>query len=108
MLEGEVIMNWNILKKCVLMLFLGAAVHLTWIIWKSFVLLTPSVWQWVNVPIVQLQLTLNSIFFILLLLLIWPRIGKPLLGLLLLATAAISYFMNQYGVLIDQIGRAHV
>jgi diguanylate cyclase (GGDEF)-like protein len=65
-------MNWNILKKCVLMLFLGAAVHLTWIIWKSFVLLTPSVWQWVNVPIVQLQLTLNSIFFILLLLMIWP------------------------------------
>lgn len=53
MLEGEVIMNWNILKKCVLMLFLGAAVHLTWIIWKSFVLLTPSVWQWVNVPLVQ-------------------------------------------------------
>lgn len=72
MLEGEVIMNWNILKKCVLMLFLGAAVHLTWIIWKSFVLLTPNVWQWVNVPLVQRQLTLNSIFFILLLLLIWP------------------------------------
>lgn len=72
MLEDEVVMNWNILKKCALMLFLGAAVHLTWIIWKSFVLLTPSVWQWVNVPSVQSQLILNSIFFMLLLLLIWP------------------------------------
>ena len=44
----------------------------------------------------------TTFFYWVLLLLIWPRIGKPLLGLLLLATAAISYFMNQYGVLIEQ------
>ena len=44
----------------------------------------------------------TTFFYWVLLLFIWPRIGKPLLGLLLLSTAAISYFMNQYGVLIDQ------
>ena len=31
----------------------------------------------------------------------WPYIGKPLIGLLLLITAFITYFMNQYGVMID-------
>lgn len=72
MLEDEVIMNWNILKKCVLMLILGAAVHLTWIIWKSFVLLSPSLGQWVNVPLVQFQLLMNFVFFISLLVMIWP------------------------------------
>ena len=31
----------------------------------------------------------------------WPYIGKPLIGLLLLITSFITYFMNQYGVMID-------
>jgi lipid A ethanolaminephosphotransferase len=31
----------------------------------------------------------------------WPYIGKPLIALLLLITSFISYFMNQYGVMID-------
>lgn len=34
-------------------------------------------------------------------LLLWPRIGKPLLMLILLLSAAISYFMLQYGVMVD-------
>ena len=33
LIENEAIMNWNILQKCILMLILGAAVHVTWIIW---------------------------------------------------------------------------
>lgn len=43
----------------------------------------------------------TAFFTLLLLLLLWPRLAKPLLTLLLLLTAAVSYFMNQYGVLID-------
>ncbi len=31
----------------------------------------------------------------------WPYIGKPLIALLLLTTSFITYFMNQYGVMID-------
>lgn len=31
----------------------------------------------------------------------WPYIGKPVMALLLLTTSFITYFMNQYGVMID-------
>jgi lipid A ethanolaminephosphotransferase len=31
----------------------------------------------------------------------WPYLGKPLIALLLLISSFISYFMNQYGVMID-------
>ncbi|SCK15765.1 phosphoethanolamine transferase [Vogesella sp. LIG4] len=44
---------------------------------------------------------LTAFINLLLLLLLWPRIGRPLLTVLFVLTAAISYFMSQYGVLID-------
>lgn len=72
LLENEVIMNWNILKKCILMLILGSAVHVTWIIWKSFVLLMPELWQWVDLPLLKFQLGLNIVFLGLMLLMIYP------------------------------------
>ncbi len=72
LIEDEVVMNWNILKKCMLMLILGAMVHLTWIIWKSFILFTPTLWPWVNLPLLKSQLMLNSFFLVLLICLIWP------------------------------------
>ncbi|WP_174874835.1 phosphoethanolamine transferase [Vogesella oryzae] len=43
----------------------------------------------------------TAFFNLFLLLLLWPRIGRPLLTVLFVTTAAISYFMSQYGVLID-------
>lgn len=56
-----------------------------------------------GVKMLALALALTTTFFYwVLLLFVWPRVGKPLIGLLLLTTAAVSYFMNQYGVLIDQ------
>ncbi len=72
LLEDEVVMNWSILKKCMLMLILGSAIHLLWIIWKWYILITPELWQWVNLPIVESQLWVNIIFFALMILLIWP------------------------------------
>jgi lipid A ethanolaminephosphotransferase len=44
---------------------------------------------------------LTAFFSLLLQLLVWPKVGKPLLIALLLTTAGVSYFMSQYGVLID-------
>ena len=44
---------------------------------------------------------LTAFFSLLLQLLVWPKLGKPLLIALLLTTAGVSYFMSQYGVLID-------
>lgn len=56
-----------------------------------------------GVKMLALVFALVTLFFYwVLLLCVWPRVGKPLLGGLLLCTAAVSYFMNQYGVLIDQ------
>ena len=72
LIENEAIMNWNILQKCILMLILGAAVHVTWIIWKVSVLLMPNLWQWVDLPLLKLQLGLNIVFLVLMLLLIYP------------------------------------
>ncbi|MEQ6289575.1 phosphoethanolamine transferase [Vogesella sp. GCM10023246] len=43
----------------------------------------------------------TAVFNLLMLLLVWPRIGRPLLTVLFVTTAAITYFMSQYGVLID-------
>ena len=55
-----------------------------------------------GVKMLGLAFVLVTAFFSLLLqLLVWPKIGKPLLTALLLTTAGVSYFMSQYGVLID-------
>ena len=70
LIDDEVVMNWNILKKCMLMLILGAMVHLTWIIWKSFILFTPTLWPWVNLTLLKSQQMLNSFFLFLLICLI--------------------------------------
>lgn len=51
--------------------------------------------------LVQAALLLVALFSLLLNLLLWPRIGRPLLSVLFLLTAGISYFMSQYGVMID-------
>lgn len=44
---------------------------------------------------------LLGIFNLVLTLLAWPFVLRPLLTLLLVATAFVAYFMNQYGVMID-------
>ncbi len=66
LLEDEVIMNWSVLNKCILVLILGSLVHVIWIIWKSFILLSPNLWHWVNLPLLKLQLKLDILFFFLL------------------------------------------
>lgn len=72
LVEDEVVMNWSILKKCILMLILGAAIHFIWIIWKVFVLLSPQLYQWVNIPLIKFQLGLNASVLILLIVMIYP------------------------------------
>ena len=72
LVEDEVIMNWGILKKCILMLVLGCGIHLSWLAWDIFVILHPEYWSLINIDIVDSQLQLNAIFFLILLLLIYP------------------------------------
>ncbi|WP_234954653.1 GGDEF domain-containing protein [Acinetobacter johnsonii] len=72
LLEEEVIMNWDTLKKCILILVLGCYVNLIWLVWETFVLLNSEYWHVVNVQLLRHKLVINSIFFITLLGLIYP------------------------------------
>jgi diguanylate cyclase (GGDEF)-like protein len=72
LLEDEVIMNWSILNKCILILILGSLVHIIWIIWKSFILLSPNLWNFVHLPLLKLQLKLDILFCCLLILMVFP------------------------------------
>ncbi|QBK71511.1 GGDEF domain-containing protein [Acinetobacter johnsonii] len=65
-------MNWDTLKKCILILVLGCCVNLIWLVWETFVLLNSEYWHVVNVQLLRHKLVINSIFFITLLGLIYP------------------------------------
>jgi len=51
--------------------------------------------------LVESFLLVTAFYNLVLSLLAWPYIGKPLLAVLLLITSFVCYFMNQYGVMID-------
>ena len=72
LLEEEVIMNWDTLKKCILILVLGCCVNLIWLVWETYVLLNSEYWHVVNINLLRHKLVINSIFFITLLGLIYP------------------------------------
>lgn len=69
-IQNNIIMHWNNLSKCILILILASGEHILWIIWKSYVLTTPQLWQWVNLQTLQFQLLVNIISLIVLLSLI--------------------------------------
>lgn len=62
--EHEPLINWDMLKKSILLLILTALMSLFGILWDSFVLLNPSTWQWVNLPLVRSKLLTNLIMLI--------------------------------------------
>lgn len=72
LLEEEVIMNWDTLKKCILILVLGCCVNLIWLVWETFVFLNSDYWHVINVELLHHKFVINSIFFITLLGLIYP------------------------------------
>ena len=72
LVEEQVIMNWNILTKCRLILVFGAAMHLLWILWKLVILFIPELMQWVNVPLMRMQLWINFSFLALHIFLLYP------------------------------------
>lgn len=70
--EHEPLINWNMLKKCILLLILASLISLFGIIWDSFVLLNPFTWQWVNLPLVRSKLWTDVIMLFVFLSLIMP------------------------------------
>lgn len=73
-IEYGVIMNWNTLNKCILMLILGCVTHLIWMLWKIFIWLNPSLWSMTNLGLIKQQIVLNLIFIVVLSSLIYPCI----------------------------------
>lgn len=74
LLEDGVIMNWNTLNKCILMLILGCLTHLIWMLWKVFVILNPALWNMANIELIKQQTLGNFIFIMILGGLIYPCI----------------------------------
>ena len=68
---GEIILNWNTLTKCCLVMILGALVYALWISWYLFVFSFPTLKYWMNVDLFYSHLTLSIIIFFSYLLLAW-------------------------------------
>lgn len=58
-IDEEPFINWNPLKRCILMLALGCAINLLWLVWKIYIIFTPAVQHFVNMQIIQFQLVFN-------------------------------------------------
>ncbi len=63
--DSNIIMNWNNIHKSILVLVLTFGIQCLWIIWKLLIVNTPSLWSWVNLPLVHIQIYVNTISAIL-------------------------------------------
>lgn len=66
------IINWNPLERCILMLIFAGSLNLLWVFWKTYIIFTPSIHQWVQLEIVQTLVWANLGFSIILFSLIYP------------------------------------
>lgn len=73
-LHHNIIMNWSNLNKCTLILVLGCSMHVLWLFWKLFILYQPTLWHWINLPILKFQIIANISTLLLLILLMIPCI----------------------------------
>ena len=71
LVKKSAIMNWSTLNKCILMLVLGSLIHISWIIWKVYILLNPEVWIWVDMHLIYTQIVMNCISLSLFILMIY-------------------------------------
>ncbi|MFW1857335.1 GGDEF domain-containing protein [Acinetobacter defluvii] len=69
-IQSTIIMRWTNIQKCILVLVLAILMHLLWIVWKLYIIITPDIWQWVNLPLIKKQLQVNIISIICLIILI--------------------------------------
>ena len=44
-IQSNIIMSWSNIHKCILVLVLAILIHLIWIMWKVYILITPTLWQ---------------------------------------------------------------
>ena len=73
-MNSSVLINWDNLTKCSLVMVLGAMTYMLWVIWYVFVFSTPTMKYWMNESLYYQHLTTSTIIFFLFLL--WAFISK--------------------------------
>lgn len=102
-MHNNIIMNWSNLRKCILILTLASGTHILWVAWKIYILKTPELWRWINLPILKIQLILNSISLIVFLILIIPcylfegkKWAEIVLPYVVISVFILSFFQDAY------------
>ena len=72
--EDNVVMNWSTVQKCSLILILACGMHLTWIIWKIYILLQPQYWFMINMSLFNISFWVDVIGLVLFVLLLFPTL----------------------------------
>lgn len=60
-LNGNIILNWNTLTKCCLVMILGALIYTLWISWYLFVFSIPVLQQWMNEELYYSHLSMSVV-----------------------------------------------
>lgn len=64
--NDSVILNWCELKRCELILMLGMLLNGLCLLWKLIILAVPQLWQFSNLSLLKLQVSLNAVYFLIL------------------------------------------
>lgn len=64
-MKSSVLVNWDNLTKCTLVMVIGAAIYLLWTIWYAFVLSMPTLKYWMNESLFPKHLIINIVIFLL-------------------------------------------
>ena len=70
--DSNVIINWNPLKRCILMLILAGGLNILWLMWKTYIIFTPSLHPFVDLALVKAMISMNCFFIFILFSLIYP------------------------------------
>lgn len=70
--NSTAIINWSLLERCILILLLAGGLNTLWLIWKTYIILSPDLHHYVNIEIVKNLIGLNILFVVALFTLIYP------------------------------------
>jgi lipid A ethanolaminephosphotransferase len=88
-------------ERLTLLLSLALIVFYNVPFWREMGRITAGLGGHGPVLLAEAFVLLLAFFNLVLALLAWPYVFKPVMSLLLLTTAFVSYFMNQYGIMVD-------
>lgn len=89
------IINWSLLERCILILLLAGGLNTLWLIWKTYLVITPSLHHYVDIDTVRSLINLNILFIFILFALIYPcyKLRTSLKAQLILPYLCIGLFV---------------